>query len=177
MNNALKIVGLGATVASLYLHLLTFFPSIKISMGQVFYMHFIVLLLFGSVFLSLRGHVKYDKVAISMKSRLNAFLRVIKTIPNYAILIAICSFLYAFINFSIFLTLMEGGSPEENNGIYYLHNHGQKIRDLTFSEYQRFLAYEVRGFSGHWIIFSLIPTIFYFYRDSILNAIKTNDGT
>jgi hypothetical protein len=56
---------------------------------------------------------------------------------------------------------MEGGSPSVENGNYYLHNHGQKIRDLSKEEYQRFSAYVVRGFSGHWMLFSIIPAAYF----------------
>lgn len=70
-------------------------------------------------------------------------------------------FIYAFINFALFIALMEGGSPTVKNGRYYLDSHGQKIRDITEEEYQRFLAYEVRGFSGHWMLFSIVPMVYF----------------
>ena len=47
------------------------------------------------------------------------------------------------------------------NGTYFLHTRGTKIRDLTKEEHSRFLAYEVRGFSGTWILFSLIPAVYF----------------
>ena len=71
------------------------------------------------------------------------------------------AFVYAIINFMLFITLMEGGSPAVSNGNYCLQNHGKKIRDLTKEEYQRFQAYDVRGFSGHWIVFSMIPMTYF----------------
>ena len=71
------------------------------------------------------------------------------------------AFFYACINFALVTALMEGGSPSAENGNYYVHSHGQKIRDITREEYQRFRAYEVRGFSGHWIVFSIVPMAYF----------------
>lgn len=68
---------------------------------------------------------------------------------------------YALINFVLFMALMEGGSPSTKDGKYYLHNHGRMIRELTKGEYQRFRAYEVRGFSGHWMMFSIVPMTYF----------------
>ena len=35
------------------------------------------------------------------------------------------------------------------------------IRAITSTEYARFRALEVRGFSGHWLMFSLVPFVFF----------------
>jgi hypothetical protein len=75
--------------------------------------------------------------------------------------VCVVAFIYALINFALFAMHMEGGSPAVENGNYYLHNHGHKIRDLSKEEYQRFVAYVVRGFSGHWMLFSIIPTAYF----------------
>lgn len=69
---------------------------------------------------------------------------------------------YTAVNFAVFINLMEG-TPEVKNGRYYLHHHGQIIREITEVEYGRFRAYEVRGFSGHWMLFSLLPMVFFGY--------------
>jgi hypothetical protein len=63
--------------------------------------------------------------------------------------------IYAFINFFLFMVLMSDGSPHEKDGRYFLQNHGHTIREITESEFHRYQAYIVRGFSGHWMIFSM----------------------
>ena len=177
MTETLKIIGVCATAACLLIHLSTFLPNLDVSMRQVFYMHFVIIILFGSMVLSTIKVIKSGKGSYDLQNRIGTFRSMLKAIPIPAQLMAGFFFVYALINFAVFIVLMEGGSPSASDGLYYLHNHGQKIRDLTSAEYRRFLAYEVRGFSGHWIIFSLIPTIFYFYREGILNAIRGNkDG-
>jgi len=82
-------------------------------------------------------------------------------VPRPLRVACVATFIYAFINFALFMVLMEGGSPSVKNGSYYLHSHGRKIRDITKDDYQRFLAYEVRGFSGHWMIFAILPTVYF----------------
>ena len=82
-------------------------------------------------------------------------------VPRSLRVACVATFIYAFINFALFMVLMEGGSPSSKNGTYYLHSHGRKIRDITKKEYQRFLAYEVRGVSGHWMIFSIVPMAYF----------------
>jgi len=176
MIKALKVIGVCATVASLLIHLSTFLPYLDVSMGQVFCMHYVAIILSGSIFFSARNFMKSDKGSYDPQSIIDTFGSALKAIPTPVLVMVAFFFFYAFINFFVFIGLMEGGSPSARDGIYYLHNHGQKIRDLTFTEYKRFLVYEVRGFSGHWIVFTLIPTIFYFYRDGILNAISGNKG-
>lgn len=174
MTETLRIIGVGATVASLLIHLSTYLPGLEVSMRQVFYMHFVVIILFFSMFLSAGKFIKSGKDSYDLQSRVGTFRLMLKAIPTPVLIMIGLSFAYAVINFAVFIVLMEGGSPSASDGVYYLHSHGQKIRDLTLTEYKRFLVYEVRGFSGYWIIFSLIPTVFYFCREGILNAIRGN---
>ncbi len=61
---------------------------------------------------------------------------------------------YAVLNFVLFLVLSRGGSPHQINGRFVLSNHGRTMRELTEQEYHRYQAYVVRGFSGHWMLFS-----------------------
>ena len=134
------------------------------------------MLVFASIFLHYKKLTMYSKGKYNIYNRFNSFLRILKAIPKSCLAIFGLFFIYAFINFAMFFVLMEGGSPDVKNGSYYLHNHGKKIRDLTQDEYKRFQAYEVRGFSGHWIIFSLVPTLFHFNKENIFNAIENTDA-
>jgi hypothetical protein len=72
---------------------------------------------------------------------------------------------YAVINFALFFFLSKGGVPDERDGKYVLHNHGQVIRELSEHEYELQKAYVIRGFSGHWMIFYLLPALVFWYRD------------
>ena len=73
-------------------------------------------------------------------------------------------FAYALINFALFFFLSKGGVPDVRDGKYVLHNHGQVIRELSEDEYELQKAYVVRGFSGHWMVFYLVPALVFWYR-------------
>jgi hypothetical protein len=84
--------------------------------------------------------------------------------PRWARYLTKAFFAYAVINFALFFVLSEGGVPEERDGKYVLHNHGNVIRELSEEEYERQNAYVLRGFSGHWMVFYLLPLLFFWYR-------------
>ena len=63
-------------------------------------------------------------------------------------------FVYAVVNFGLFFHLSEGGVPRATAGGYELHSHGQVLHSLTEAEFRQHQAYVVRGFSGHWMVFS-----------------------
>jgi hypothetical protein len=63
-------------------------------------------------------------------------------------------FVYALVNFGLFMVLNEGGQPHFRDGKYVLTSHGKVIRELTEAEFHRHQAYVVRGFSGHWMFFA-----------------------
>lgn len=80
--------------------------------------------------------------------------RVTSSAPGWLQVLAGVFFVYALVNFAIFLVLVEGGVPEERDGRYLLRDHGHILRELSEAEYHRKQAYVVRGFSGHWMLFS-----------------------
>ena len=61
---------------------------------------------------------------------------------------------YALINFALFMVLMREGSPSRRDGKYVLRNRGTVVREISQAEYHRRQGYVVRGFSGHWMLFS-----------------------
>ncbi|HEV7684183.1 MAG TPA: hypothetical protein VGO68_18855 [Pyrinomonadaceae bacterium] len=73
-------------------------------------------------------------------------------------------FAYAIINFALFFYLSEGGTPDIRDDKYVLHSHGTLIRELSADEYEWQNAYIARGFSGHWMVFYLIPAIYFLQR-------------
>jgi hypothetical protein len=73
-------------------------------------------------------------------------------VPQWLVSIAIAGFVYAFINFGLFI-LQLPGTPDIKDGHYILQNHGQLLRQITEKEYHHYKAVTIRGFSGHWIFF------------------------
>jgi len=72
--------------------------------------------------------------------------------PSWIVGIAVVGLVYAFANFFVFF-FAQGGTPAVRDGQYYLHSHGQWIRNITEKEYHHYKAATIRGFSGHWIAF------------------------
>jgi hypothetical protein len=85
-------------------------------------------------------------------------------IPKKFILLGIILVLYVPINFILFMGHNWNGSPTEINGKYYLNNHGQ-YTEITEPEYRQYQAYEVRGFSGHWMFISYLGLVYFLFVD------------
>ena len=107
----------------------------------------------------------------NMRNRMNpiGFYKIIfRQTPTWLIIIAMGSFVYAFINFMLFMG-SQSGVADIKEGQYILQNHGLIIKTLTEQEYHHFKANEVRGFSGHWLAFYGIAAaiLFPFNEESI----------
>ena len=85
----------------------------------------------------------------------------LSSLPRWASVALIVVFVYAIVNFAVFFYLSEGGGPDIRNGQFILHSHGRLIRQLSEDEYHLKKAYELRGYSGHWLLFYVLPA-FYF---------------
>lgn len=105
------------------------------------------------------GMRKNEELQLYMKSglqnRMNPTLwkkAFFKSTPAWVVIIALGGFVYAFINFGLFV-LSNQGVPSNIGGSYFLENHGRIIKILTEQEYHYYKANELRGFSGHWLAF------------------------
>jgi|JI9StandDraft_1071089.scaffolds.fasta_scaffold106018_1 hypothetical protein len=72
--------------------------------------------------------------------------------PKVLIGLAFVIYLYAILNFFIFMGSMSG-SPARQGEKYILSNHGKLIREITFEEFKLYQRKEAIGFSGHWMLF------------------------
>jgi hypothetical protein len=72
--------------------------------------------------------------------------------PTWLTIIAIGCFFYSIINFILFTT-SQPGTPYIQDGQYILRDHAQLIKTLTEQEYHHYKANQMRGFSGHWLVF------------------------
>ena len=84
--------------------------------------------------------------------------------PTWVIAVGIAIFAYAAVNFLLFMLATEGGNPDFRDGKYVLLSHGKLIRELTQAEYSSFRANEIRGFSGHWLVFYFVPFAYFMFR-------------
>lgn len=87
---------------------------------------------------------------------------VMKYVPSWMKSLLMILSIYTAVNFGLFFVLSEAGAPDVWEGKYVLQNKGTFIRELSKAEYEKHLMYEVRGFSGHWLIFYFYPLIAYY---------------
>jgi hypothetical protein len=110
--------------------------------------------------------------------RMNSFAYfkiVFKNTPTWMTIIAIGSFFYAGLNFLLFMT-SQLGTPDIKDGHFVLQNHGQLIKNLTEQEYHHYKANEVRGFSGHWILFYGVATAILYKFSGLTKEEQSQSG-
>jgi hypothetical protein len=85
--------------------------------------------------------------------------RILSLAPRWMRVMLVTSFAYALINFALFFILSGGNSPSKGDGKFLMTQHGRVIREISETEFHRQQAYIARGFSGHWMMFSLAATV------------------
>ena len=112
----------------------------------------------------LRNNNRINKLTFFESS--NPF-KVFKSIfPNTSYKIAIILLLiiiYVFINIYFSFNKLIDGMPEIINGTYVLNNKGDII-EINKQQYVELRYTMLKLFSGHWILFSIIPLIYFFDR-------------
>jgi len=84
-------------------------------------------------------------------------------IPGWVFLAGVAVFVYAIVNFAVFLVSTQGGSPSIEAGRYVVQNHGHFIREISRAEYAALRTNEIRGFSGHWLVFYFMPFAYFMF--------------
>ena len=84
-------------------------------------------------------------------------------VPNWVFIAGATISAYALLNFVLFIVATQGGNPAILDGRYVLQSHGHLIREITQSEYVAFRANELRGFSGHWLMFYFVPFAYFMF--------------
>ena len=157
-----------AFVVSVGIHVSTFMPgmSLTAAMGSVaFILVFFGLHLTSILAVPIAG-VFYAMLRMRMKKEnqsVQLWPQLLRWIPRPVVVLCGALACYSFINGMLFVGRMEGGGPAERDGQYYLQNHGKVIRQLDREEFDRFRAYEIRAFSGGWMLFTVIPATFLLY--------------
>lgn len=171
-------------IASLCYHLSTFITRSLVPAPVFGILHVATIAIFITMILSHQAHSRLQpKVAqsglfgnlraASRQSR-DFQARVLSLVPPAARLLCVAIFAYAGVNFGLFL-LQVDGSTAQIDGQHYLHNHGVKIRDITVAEAQRHRRLVTRGFSGHWLLFSTLPAVYFYFVERSLRDPRTVD--
>jgi hypothetical protein len=169
-----KTCGIAALIVlalSVVAHLATFVPAIPITMQLVWPLHLATLAMAAAMVFSQMTHYRglpkppakgfFADLFAAQKRDKAVTSKMISLVPSPLRAMCMVAVYYAVLNFVLFFLNMQSGSPSIENGKYFLMSHGTVIREITKEEYRRFQAYEVRGFSGHWIAFSIIPMTYF----------------
>lgn len=130
--------------------------DVKERIPFVWVLHIGIFLIWLPVILELRKNEELRSLQDSGSIRsLNPkvmFSILFKNTPRWLIILIICCFVYAVINFVLFI-ISGPGNVEMRNGQYTLESNGKTIAVLTESRYHYYRSQQLRGFSGHWIAF------------------------
>ena len=85
--------------------------------------------------------------------------------PRYIVNFTKVIFVYAVVNFMYSVMHLSEGGASIKGGIYIIQNHGEYVRDISLSEYLFLKRTELRAFSGHWLVFYIIPAIYFRYAN------------
>ena len=159
------------SLAAFCAHTASFSPTPIISMEQVWPIHVAIFIpFFGMIWAINSGQPEVERQfnegwwgwSRRRNEEAQKHMRnLIKRCPSGVRIFSIVLFVYVFINFFTFMGETTQGSPTEKNGKFYISNHGRIIREIDEKEYLRLKAYEVRGFSGHWMVFSYVPFVYF----------------
>jgi hypothetical protein len=154
MKNAFFYLAILGWLVSIAIHVLAIFDQIGDS-DAIFLMHLGVFVVWLPAILSLRAEQKEKNEGQATRQiPLSLFIDIFKRIPLPIAILAIAGFVYALINFVLFMTTNAvNGTPTHIGDIYMLQNRGEQVKILTAQEYLHLKSAVVRGFSGHWIAF------------------------
>jgi hypothetical protein len=162
-------------VVSLGVHIASYVYSAGISMSSTWYIHVLLFIPFGYMVIRsslLQNHylLKDEKTySDRFEKTISQIARMYKQIPDslrrIILFIGIALIIYVPFNFIMGMAHLGHGGPDYSNGKYFLSNHGKYVRDLTKEEYIMYQAYEVRFFSGHWMLFTYLPLIYFSFVD------------
>ena len=178
MRRAIAFIGFAGFGLSAAIHLVTFFGIDPMTAWPgLWIFHLVAMVALFSTFFS--GHLarrsdaarapyaamfgatdmadaetELDKIMTgSERERLDAEKRRARRFrPRPLVVGLFCLFLYALVNFTISLSLLSGGVPEQQGDSFHLTSHGKILKDLSPSEYHWYRAYQTRLATGHWMV-------------------------
>jgi hypothetical protein len=120
----------------------------------VWVLHIGIFVVFGPFIFLSRKVIKRNPSAADLR----------ELFPAWVVALATAIFAYAIINFLVFMLATHGASPSIRDSKFVLQNHGRLIRELTPGEYTSLRANELRGVSGHWLLFYFIASAYFLFR-------------
>lgn len=124
------------------------------SIPFIWVLHLAIFIVWLPTILELRKNKEFMAAdAKSKRNPLKFFQMMFKNAPAPVMYLTMFFFIYSFINFFIFMQIEMNGVPDIIDGQYVINNHGSIIKMLTEAEFYKIKANELRGYSGHWLLF------------------------
>ncbi len=148
-----RVISTAILLLALSIHISTFLfkrylPIYDVSM----IIHFLSFIPFTIMIVSIRKNTRSSEHLLFMRD-------ILPKIGSFWIITAILFFTYALCNF-FYNSSIVTGNPIIEKGKYFLFNHGA-FSEISESQYHKYKFIELRMFSGHWMIFSIIPLIYF----------------
>lgn len=87
-----------------------------------------------------------------------------ESLPRWARVLVLVAFYYALINFGVFMVRTGGAAVQRRGDGFALVNHGRLVREVTWQEATNHQILVTRGFSGHWMLFYVLPAMYLLAR-------------
>lgn len=157
---AVGLVALVGLVASIAVHVSTFLGTdMAATMNPA-----IAIPLHAGLFLPFFATVYALRVELKGADGRELMRRLVRMVPIWARVLFLVAFYYAIVNFGLFMVRSGGASVQQRRGETVLTTHGRVVRKVTSEEAARHEVLVARGFSGHWMVFYLMPTLFFLAR-------------
>ena len=155
LNRAFGVAALAGLLVSLCVNVAALLGVVALlQLPWIWALHFGIFLVFGPFVLDYRKAFPRKPALAELRARF----------PDWVMALGLGVFLYALANFALFMGKTGGGNPVLRDGQYLLLSHGRLIRELSSSEYDGLRLNEVRGFSGHWLLFYFVPMAYFLLR-------------
>jgi hypothetical protein len=175
----LGYLSLCAFALSAIAHVLTFVPSVRVSMSYTWWLRLAAMAAFGAMFVSMSflqrrrpGGVNPNPMDWRTSKRLEReFSNDMEPfVPRYLYYAETAMFAYVLISFTLFFWQAIDGSPKADRGKFFLVQRHKVVRQIAESEFHRREASIVRGFSGLWMFFSIRPAMYSLFVEERLRG-------
>lgn len=122
--------------------------------------YFVVGLVYAAPFLMIAVFIAFFLMIVTSRKEQVDMMTVWRKSARWADIIALVSIAYTLVNFIVCMFLLREGGPHIDNGVYCLWNHGF-IREITKEEYDALMLVEGRLFTGHMLVFTALPIVFF----------------
>jgi hypothetical protein len=145
-------------VASLVVHVLALIPGTRLPFGRVVWLHGLTMLVF---FLMIAHGATVQSRAVWLGYRKEEVQPLMERQASCGVwTVGLALFVYAILNFGYFIATVEG-QADVRDDTYILRKKSVVLREITEAEYHEHRRRDLRGMSGHWMMFAWVATAYF----------------